>query len=210
MAISEEKINLTKEDILGKGFHKTTYVHPKKKHLCIKIVHSTPDTDLDREMAYRSALKFCKKEKSSLTAYHGTVETNLGTGYIFDRVINFDGTACIDFKYLLEYPQEAEDKLGTKLFDIFAAFRDLMLKEYVVVSDTDPVNFMIQRTSPSTYIFKIVDNIGTPALIPLVYYLDFLAIKRSRKYWQRFVARCQETNDALFSEAEWSQLKQIV
>lgn len=210
MTISENKINLIKEDILGKGFHKTTYAHPQDPHLCIKIVHSIPDTDLNREMAYRNALKFCNKEKTSLTAYHGTVETNLGTGYIFDRVINFDGTACIDFKYLLEYPKEAEDMLGTKLYDIFADFRELMLKEYVVVSDTDPVNFMIQRTSPSTYTFKIIDNIGTPVLIPLVYYLDYLAVKRSHKYWQRFVTRCQETNAALFSEAEWSQLKQIV
>lgn len=210
MTHSNRKINLTNEDILGKGFHKTTYAYPEKQHLCIKIVHATPDTDLDREMAYRKALKFCKKEKNSLTAYHGTVETNLGTGYIFDRVINFDGTSCINFKYLLEYPQEVENMLGVKLYDIFTAFRELMLKEYVVVSDTDPVNFMIQRTSPSTYIFKIIDNIGSPVLIPLVYYMDLLAVKRSRKYWKRFIARCQETNAALFTESEWSQLKQIV
>ena len=46
---------------------------------------------------------------------------------------------------------------------------------------------MVQRKTPDEACIRIVDNIGTPVMIPLAYHFDYFATKRAIKYWKRFV-----------------------
>lgn len=56
-----------------------------------------------------------------------------------------------------------------------------------MTSNIELVNFMVQRKAPDDVSIRIVDNIGTPVLIPLAYYSELFAKRRVRRYWKRLL-----------------------
>ena len=183
---STEKLILTEDLKLGDGNHKIVYAHPTDKNLCVKILFNTPDTDFDREMKYRNALGSKAEKMTLLTKYFGEVDTNKGTGYMFERIIDFDGK---NSKTLLEHIQNPADI--NDLIKLLLEFKKVFINEKFVAAGMDPDNFMVQRISPTERQIKIIDNIGTSAKFPILYYSDFLMAKRARKYWKRFVKEIQ-------------------
>lgn len=86
MVILDEKL------LLGQGAHKKCYIHPDNSSLCVKVLFQEPDTDMDRELAYRKSRQRRNLKSKLLPMYLGTIDTNLGTGYVYERVCDFDGT----------------------------------------------------------------------------------------------------------------------
>ena len=179
---TNEKLILTDDLKLGDGNHKIVYAHPTDKNLCVKILFTTPDTDFDKEMRYRQALGNRVDKMTLMTKYYGEVETNKGKGYVFERVLDFDGSTCKTVLQHLQNPVSTDD-----LTDLLLNFKKAYINEKFIAAGTDPDNYLVQRTSPTERRVRIIDNIGTAAKFPLLYYSDFLMAKRARKYWKRFV-----------------------
>ena len=57
MTSESNKLTLTDAELIGAGAHKITYTHPHNKVLCVKIIKKRNDTDLNRELHYRSVLQ---------------------------------------------------------------------------------------------------------------------------------------------------------
>lgn len=179
-------LTIDKELFIGAGGHQTTYIHPIDARKCIKIPHKPDDGDLKKEMRYR---RMCatKLEKSKLvTEFFGTVETNLGLGYVFERVLDYNGETSKDLRKFL--PTTKPDiKSLQQIWTILLNFKSDFLHENIAIVDTDIENFMVQEYSPGAYRVRIVDNIGTPVLIPLVYWFEFVAAWKAKRYWNRIV-----------------------
>ena len=174
-------LKINEKLFIGSGGHQATYIHPIDPKKCIKIPHDKNDGDVKKEMRYR---KSCAKKlaKSKLvTEFFGTIETNLGLGYVFERVIDFNGQTSLDMKKFL--PKATPEVIKS----IFLGFKADFLRENIAIVDTDIENFMVQRISPENYRVRIVDNIGTPVLIPLVYWFEFAAAWKAKRYWNRIV-----------------------
>ncbi len=203
--ICDNEIILREELFLGQGIHKAVYIHPVNPKLCIKIPFQLTDSDIEKELQYRKALQG-RPVKPLLTNYYGQVRTNKGVGFVFDNVCDYDGCSSVSYKQLLLQPQNVCDKLAATPLQIFQKFRSDFLQQNIVISDTDPVNILIQRTSTDSWQCKIIDNIGTPVLIPLANYIEAFAAIRARRYWKRFIFRCKGINPQLLSSVEWQSL----
>ena len=201
-------INLTDDLYLGTGMHKTVYAHPTDAHLCIKILHTTPDEDLDRELRYRKSLGERANSMTLLTKYFGEVETSKGKGYLFERVINFDGSESKTLLALFEETIKDKKKLPT-LEKILFDFKDVYFAEKIPLAGIDSDNYLVQKISPTAYHVRIIDNIGTSAFIPLAYYFDSFAKKRAKKYWRMFVRELSERYHLLFPEEFLRKLAEI-
>lgn len=201
-------INLTDDLYLGTGMHKTVYVHPTDKNLCIKILHTTPDPDLDREFRYRKALGKHADSKTLLTKYFGEVETAQGKGYVFERVIDYDGKPS---KTMLNLFEEAiHDKTFLpELEKILLDFKCVYFAEKILLAGIDADNYLVQKVSPTETRVRIIDNIGTSAFIPLAYYFDSFAGKRAKKYWKMFVKELSNRYKILFTEEFLRKLAEI-
>ena len=194
-------LTINEELFIGSGGHQATYIHPIDAKKCIKIPHSKDDGDVRKEMRYR---KSCaeKLEKSVLvTKFFGTIDTNLGLGYVFERVIDFDGKTSRDMKKFL--PNSPPELVKNVLMTFKADF----LRENIAIVDTDIENFMVQEISPKNYRVRIVDNIGTPVLIPLVYWFEFAAAWKAKRYWNRIIAWLQENYPEKITSELANQLK---
>lgn len=177
-----DNLILTDDLFLGRGNHKEVYIDPVDKNLCVKLLFVEPDEDFEREMRYRRALGKRVDSMTLLTKYYGAVDTNRGRGYVFERVLDFDGAESETLLNHIENPSSSDD-----LIDILLHFKAQFIGEKFIAAGMDPDNFMVQRISPTERLVRVIDNIGTSARLPILYYSDFLMERRAKKYWRRFV-----------------------
>lgn len=104
MEKKKDILHLTEDLFIGRGAHKAVYRHPHNTDLCIKLIYSEPDVDLERELYYRKIRDQRGQVTVLLPKYYGPVVTNQGTGYIFERVCDYDGMNSITLKEYLANP----------------------------------------------------------------------------------------------------------
>ena len=186
-----EILKLSNELFIGEGGHQATYIHPLDEKKCVKIPHTPNDGDVKKEMRYR---KICAKKLEQsriITKFYGKVQTNIGEGYVFERVLDYTGETSKDLEKVLESSPTDAQTLQV-IWAYLLRFKSDFLKENIAIVDTDITNFMVQEFARGAFQIRIVDNIGTPVLIPLVYYFDFAAAWKAKRYWNYIVGRLEE------------------
>lgn len=181
-----KQIELNDALLLGRGHHKAAYRYPGKPGLCIKIPYETPDYDLKRELMYRKVRKWRRLPSSVLTEYYGTVDTNLGVGYVFERMMDCDGNPSLSLEEFLQ-GKTLNAEQENFISELLRQLHRKELEEEIITSDTNPENFYIQQREPGIYCLRIIDNIGSPAFIPIIYFVPLLACRHVEKYWNRFI-----------------------
>ena len=202
----DQKILVLRDDLLlGKGGHQAAYIHPDDPSKCVKIAFDPDDGDVKKELRYRRICADKLLRSKLVTKYYGKVETDKGVGLVFERVIDFDGSSSLDLKDYLSAVSTAEeiDRSRALLMD----FRRDFLSEGIAIVDTDITNFMVQRLSPTETQMRIVDNIGTPVLIPLVYWSEMIARRKARRVWNRLVDWLKENYPSVVDETFYGELR---
>lgn len=189
MTSASNQLFLTDADLIGEGAHKITYAHPTKKNLCVKLTRTPHDIDLKRELAYRHAREKHHKLSKLIPLYLGTISTNKGEGHVFERICDYNNKTSLTLDEYINHiiKTQTHNDAQKHLKNILLSFKNLWFEEKIVVSNIELVNLMVQRKSAEDICIKIVDNIGTPVLIPLAYHSDYFATKRATKYWKRFI-----------------------
>uniref|UniRef100_UPI003F6951ED YrbL family protein n=1 Tax=Methylophaga sp. TaxID=2024840 RepID=UPI003F6951ED len=98
-------LQLTKEQLIGKGWHRECYQHPEDRHLCIKVVVNGDDTETKREQAYYRHLGRHLTNWEAIPRFYENVSTNLGQGAVFDLIHDNDGSVSKTLGYYLEEPE---------------------------------------------------------------------------------------------------------
>ena len=145
------------------------------------------EKDLKRELAYLNVLKRQGKDYSVLPNYYGSVSTNLGTGHVYELIKDFDGSQC---KTLEDYCEN--EQLLLQEFDMLVekvnSLRDNLLKNSIITMGLFPENIIVQRGGGTEQVqLRVINDMGSAALIPLEYYFDFVAKIRIKKRWKRFL-----------------------
>lgn len=180
-------LNIREEDFIGKGSHKKCYRHPDDSSKCIKMAYSEEGwKDLKRELEYIEVMNRKGKDYSVLPKYYGGVKTNLGNGYVYDFITNYDGTKCITLEDVIR-----DETLFLKTFDVLALklieLKSILLKNEIITMGLWPENIIIQYIDKDNFRLRVINDMGSAALIPLEYYFIYVAKLRVRKRWNRFL-----------------------
>ncbi|MBR3746860.1 MAG: hypothetical protein IKN27_07865 [Selenomonadaceae bacterium] len=203
-----EKIILTDDLFLGDGNHKIVYAHPTDKNLCVKLLRTPDDPDFAKEMRYRKALGKRADSMTLLTKYFGEVETNKGTGYLFERVIDFDGKSSPTMLNVLADAFVYRDTVPDTE-KLLLEFKKKYFDERFLLAGVDPDNYLVQKISPTERRVRVIDNIGIATFVPLPYYFDYFALKRGKKYWRRFVELIRTDYGKIFSQEFLNKLAEV-
>lgn len=184
-------LNLTEDLFYGKGTHKKCYLHPEDYSKCIKMAYTKPgEKDLKRELTYLKVLKRQGKDYSLLPKYYGSVITNLGTGHVYELIKDFDGTQSKTLEYYCE-----NEHLLIQEFDMLVKkvnnLKNSLISNSIITMGLFPENIIVQRAGANDVQLRVINDIGSAALIPLEYYFDFIAKKRIKKRWERFISLMQ-------------------
>ena len=193
---------LTEALLLGRGGHKDVYADPENFTRCIKIIRDENDPDWERELRYRRSRMRRGLTSHLLPAYYGPIATNLGRGYVFERIFNFDGSPSRDFDSVLAEAKRlySADELRHRLENGLCEFHEILRDEEIILSNVETENFLIQRTAPNIFRIRIVDNIGSPVAIPLMFYISCFARFHIERYWRRFIDLLHDSYPDLITE----------
>lgn len=198
--MSKDNIIYLEESLLiGKGGNQMVYINPENPAQCIKI-NIGGSEDHKREMNYRKSRERRHLPPSSLmVTYYGTMATNLGEGHVFERIFDYDGVTSKTIDDLIKLESQArlknlkvQELINTEkqiplVIDILFTFREVLFKENIIIPDMGAYNYMVQFDSPAEWRVRIVDDLGTAAKIPIVYYVDFLGAGHVRRRWVKFI-----------------------
>ena len=185
--VREDVLQLSENDCFSSGTHRKVYRYSGNEELLIKIAFNEDGKkDMAREMYVRNKLAKNNITSKILPAYHGTVKTNLGQGYIFEYIRDYDGS---NSKTLEDYLQEQSDFASDyeEILRAILEFKQNLLKENIVIMDIFPINILLQRMADGSLRPMFINDMGSAALIPLEYYIPALNRKRTLRRWQRFV-----------------------
>lgn len=112
---------------VAKGVHKAVYRHPSNTRYCIKVTFTFRDTDIERELLYRKALKIRNKKPSLLPEYFGSVETNLGPGHVFEYIVDYDNQPSLELKSVFEKNLDVREIFRVTPLEFVRIFRDMLL-----------------------------------------------------------------------------------
>ena len=98
-------IFIDKENYISEGKTRICYEHPDNKDLCIKVMKPAhKDAEfLIKEIQYYKKIQE-KNKNYALTFfanYYGTIDTNLGLGYLFDLIRDHNGKISLPLKSYL-------------------------------------------------------------------------------------------------------------
>lgn len=184
---SESIIQLNKDKFYGKGTHKKCFIHPDNKDLCIKVAYNREgQKDLKREINYIQVLHRRNKDYSILPQYYGKAETNLGTGYVFEIIRDYDGNKCKTLEDFI-----TSNKLFSENFNLIVTLlKELKSELYnneIITMVLFPENIIFQQTAENVYKVRIINDMGSSVLIPLEYYFTYFAHTKILRRWVKFL-----------------------
>ena len=184
-------LELRDDLLLGKGCHKACWIDPRDEQRCVKVAYSLPDMDIRREMKYRRVRRWRNKKSDLLPHFYGMVDTNRGKGFVYERIVDYDGHSSLELGEWLNKERERRGR-GMKPVNverILATFRDRWIADGIIMYNTQVENIMVQQLSANwgEVRLRIVDNIGTHSALPIFFFWDYMARKSVRRYWNRLL-----------------------
>lgn len=174
--------------VVGVGRHRVCYIHPEDPRKCIKVIYN-PDPhafqEIKREVAYYRHLEKYLKDWSGLPRFYGEVQTNLGRGFVYDRVIDFDGQPSKTIEQ--RYDSDNFVQLYTELLSLIGKLRDYLWSNRIVTMSIKPYNVLCHRISASEIVPVVCDNIGSASVFPIEYVCPWFCHKRQERQFKRFI-----------------------
>lgn len=180
-------LKLDEKDIIGKGCHKKTYLHPHDKTKCIKVIYNSEgNIDIQRELRYRKYRESKGLTSTILPKYYGEVETNKGHGYIFDYIGDYDGKVSLTLEDYINNLDLFEQDLE-QLIILMRELKDHLFTDKIITMGITPENIVIQKVSPTQKKIYLITDLGVSELIPCVLWFDHLGMKKIHRKYDKMV-----------------------
>ena len=180
-------LSLSDDLFVAAGTDRSCYRHPVETGLCVKLL--LPERRPGRfwrEVKYFKSLQRRGADLNQVADFHGLVETSLGTGALFDLVLDDDGQVA---KSLAFYLAQHNQRFNDWVIDALASLVRNLYHQWIVFHDLNPGNILAQRLGFDEYRLIVIDGIGHNHFIPLASYSRRYARKKIRRVWNR---RCRQ------------------
>lgn len=177
---------------LGVGQERACYVHPDDPDKVVKVQRGDADKQTRRELAfYRWLDRRGDVSYDHIPRFYGKVETNLGPGFVVDRIRDFDGAESQALWWYFErgYPLA---EFGPYLEELRQALLD---NRIVFCVDMGRFNVLFRRESPGDARLVVIDGLGNHTAINWLDNIDYFVRRKIERRWQRFATRLQRYSD---------------
>ena len=176
------------ETPIGEGQERACYLHPEYGDRVIKVQKSDLRKQTDRELSlYRTLQRRNLQDYSHIPRYYGAVTTNLGPGYVFDLVSNFDGevSRSLWWYFTHGYPLSEFSQYLDELREY------LLLNRIVFSNDMGRFNILLQKRSVTEAKLVVIDGIGNHTALNWLDNVPAFARQKINRRWQRFFSRLE-------------------
>ena len=142
--------------------------------------------DLLREINYIDVLNRRRKDYSILPQYFGKVNTNLGTGYVFEIIRDYNGNKTQTLEDFITSPTLFAENFDL-IVHLLKNLKDELYKNEIITMVLFPENILFQKIDKNTYRVRIVNDMGSAVLIPLEYHFKYFAHTKILRRWKMFL-----------------------
>lgn len=142
--------------------------------------------DLLREINYIDVLNRRHKDYSILPQYFGKVNTNLGTGYVFEIIRDYNGNKTQTLEDFITSPTLFAENFDL-IVHLLKNLKDELYKNEIITMVLFPENILFQKTDKNNYRVRIVNDMGSAVLIPLEYHFKYFAHTKILRRWKMFL-----------------------
>lgn len=192
-------INLTKEFFIAKGGERECYIHPMDNSKVVKIIHRKGKNNEQNQLEYKytNFLKSKNRSFEHITKCYGFVDTNLGKGLVFDRVLDYTNEQSKSFKeYVLNssLPIDTEKKLIEEL-------KNYIFSNDILFIDVDLSNLFCKEYEKGKYKLIIIDGLGARRIgfrfslyLKSKIFTKYKMKKQWKKFWQNYLKYSSQRN----------------
>lgn len=150
-------IELNKGFFLAQGGERDCYIHPTDENKLIKIMQDKNKTDQNSvdEIYYNILIKN-KVSFSNIPKCYGYIETNLGKGLIFDRILNYDRSLCKSFRYMIAHKLISMEEQKKLIEDL----KNYLFNNKILFVDSSLTNILYQKKNENESSLIIIDGLG--------------------------------------------------
>lgn len=118
--------------------------------------------------------------------YFGKVNTNLGTGYVFEiiRDYNNDRTQTLE-DFITDLNLFSQNY--SLIVRLLKELKEKLYKNEIITMVLFPENILFQKTDENNYRVRIVNDMGSAVLIPLEYHFKYFAHTKILRRWKMFL-----------------------
>ncbi len=185
--MNADSISLQGVTPLGTGTSRACYPHPNDPFLCIKIPldDRTSQKRQSRELRYYKRLKRSKVSMRHISQYHGSIITDKGEGYVYDRIIDFDGVPSRDLNHHLQNEEGLQKILIHKINELGKTLES----GEILFHDLNASNVFCQKIAENNYQLIIIDGLGDASFFKFIHYFKMIRKRTIRRRWKRVVNR---------------------
>ncbi len=172
---------LEEKHIIGQGKDRVCYMHPDDSDKCVKIIkvnHSHKQSI--REHSYYRFMKRKNKDMRFLSRYYGKLNTNLGSGLVFELCKDSDIKISKSIDYYFENNLYIE---SLSIIDNLKRLRENLIDNSIIFTDLSPYN-ILYKTDTKT--IMVIDGIGNYDFIKISNYFEILAKNKINRRFDRF------------------------
>ena len=178
-------IILDATSFIGKGLHRECYIHPDDSNQCVKVVVHGDLSESKREQKYYKFLQKKNIRWDIVPRFHGLVETDKGSGAVFDLIRDFNGEVSKTLEYYLS-SEQLDKKEIPGICEAIATFKRELHSQAIITMTLSPKNIMYKKTAGNEGCLVLIDNIGNSDFIPVCTYITYLAKKKIARKLLRF------------------------
>ncbi|MGI9318887.1 MAG: YrbL family protein [bacterium] len=171
-------------DPIGLGVERACYIHPDDPGKAVKVSVKRRNLQSKREIKYytklakRHDLKF-----DHLPKYYGTIETNLGDGFIVELVRDYDGQISKSLNWYLAHGFPVEN-----LPPYLESLKRFLLKNLIIFNyDMKSSNLLLQKYSSENARLVIIDGLGDTVYIEWLNNFTSHVESKINRRWERFI-----------------------
>jgi len=187
-------VELNKNLYIGKGAERKCYIHPNDATKVVKIEYiDYIDRDQNKlDVYYNKYLKKLDVSYSNISKCYGYIDTNIGTGVVYDAIKNYDGTISKSFEYIITEKVLSKKEEKTLLLEL----KPYLSENYIVFGDTMMSNILCQEVSKQNYKLIIVDGLGARRYgfkLWLHMHSRLFTKIRIKKQWKKLLKNYEDT-----------------
>lgn len=174
---------LDNKKIIGRGTHRTCYLHPISESLCIKVMKSEFNRELLREVKMYKKLSKHERTWEMLPKFYGEVSTNYGIGQVYTLIRDFNGQPS---KTLEHYYAINNQSLHQDIRRALDELKQFLISKKVITTSIKARNIVYQLNNLGTNKAIVIDDIGNSEFIPVSSLSSFFARKKINRKWKKF------------------------
>ncbi len=193
--MTDAVVHITQQNFIASGAFCDCYRHPGIPEQCIKIQtdNKKASKKLKTDLNYYKKLHKTQSDLRYIADYLGTCQTNLGQGYVYECVLDSDGTVSKTLEHHLEHNSPKIELILEELLHLAVH----LLNNRIIISDIHTKNILVQIVEGQPPKPVMVDGIGDRVFITIQNIFTAEVHAKIIRRWNRFINVLSEKHPEL-------------